>query len=246
VKRKERHELKQNELLIMLQQLATWSAENRRFLRSGLVIGVLAAAVAAGLYIYQHGRAQAAEALLAEGMRKYHGTIRENTIVAAAEEGTMFDSVDERYRAALETFQSVAQQYGGLGQAREARYYAALCQVGLGAIDDAQALLEEVVRKRGDLLYSLASQTLATVKSQKGDYSGAADIYRAMVDDPQDPLPKDQLLFSMAQQLEKGERLEEARQAYQRFLDEYPQSLLRAEAEQRSELLELQLNPPSA
>ncbi|MGH9462477.1 MAG: tetratricopeptide repeat protein [Vicinamibacteria bacterium] len=246
MKRKERHELKQNELLIMLEQLATWSAENRRFLKSGLVVGVLAAAAGAGLYIYQHGRSQAAEALLAEGMRKYHGVIRENTIVAAAEEGTMFDSVEERYRAALETFQSVAQQYGSLAQAREARYYAALCQVGLGAIDDAQALLEEVVRKRGDLLYSVASQTLATVKSQKGDYTGAADIYRAMVDDPQDPLPKDQLLFSMAQQLEKGDRLEEARQAYQRFLDEYPQSLLRAEAEQRSELLELRLNPPSA
>jgi len=246
VRRKERHELKRNELLIMLEQLATWSSQNRQFLKYGLVIGILVAAAAGGLYIYQHGRSQAADAQLAEAMSKYHGVIRESTIVAAPEEGTMFDSVEERYRAALESFQSVAQQYGSLVQAREARYYAALCQVGLGEIDDAQALLEEVVRKRGDLLYSLASQTLATVKSQKGDYTGAADIYRAMIDDPQDPLPKDQLLFAMAQQLEKGDRLEEAHQAYQRFLNEYPQSLLRAEAEQRSELLELRLNPSSA
>jgi tetratricopeptide (TPR) repeat protein len=211
-----------------------------------LVVGVIVAAAAAGLYIYQHGRSQAADALLAEAMSKYHGVIRQNTIVAAAEEGTMFDSAEERYRAALESFESVARQYESLPQGREARYYAALCQVGLGAMDDAQASLEEVVRKRGDLLYSLASQTLATVKSQKGDYSGAADIYRAMVDDPQDPLPKDQLLFSMAQQLEKGDRLEEARQAYQRFLDEYPRSLLRTEAQQRSELLELRMNPSPA
>jgi tetratricopeptide (TPR) repeat protein len=246
VRRKERHELKQNELLVMFEQLAAWSSENQQFLKTGLLIAVVVAAVVGGVYVYQHGRSQAADALLDEAMSKYHGVIRENTIVAAPDEGTTFDSVQDRYRAALESFQSVITQYGSMAQAREARYYAALCQVGLGQLDDAQALLEDVVRKRGDLLYSLASQTLATVKSEKGDHDGAAEIYQAMVDDPQDPLPKDQLLFAMARQLEKADRLEEAHQTYQRFLEEYPRSALRTEAEQRSGLLELKLNPSPA
>ena len=230
----------------MLDRFFTWSSENSRTLKTGLVVAVIAAAVMGGAYVYQHGRGQAANALLANAMSKYHGVVQENTIVAAAQEGTTFGSVEERYRAALEAFQGVTQQYGSLSQGREARYYSALCQAGLGEIEDAEALLEEVVRERGDLLYSLASQTLATVKSQKSDYAGSAEIYRALVDDPQDPLPKDQLLFALAQQLEKDERLEEARQTYQRFLEEFPQSVLRSEAEQRSQLLELRLSPSSA
>ena len=246
MRRKERHELKQNELLVLFEDVAAWSSQNQQLLKSTVVVAILAAAVLGGLYVYQHGRAQEASARLDAAMKKYHGVIRESSIVAAPEEGTMFDSVEDRYQASLEAFQGVAQDYGNMEQGREASYYAALCQMGLGQVDDAQALLEEVVRKRGDLLYSLASQTLATVKSQKGDHSGAAEIYRAMVDDPQDPLPKDQLLFAMAQQLEAGDRLEEAFQAYERFLNEYPRSMLRSEAEQRSEILELRLNSSPA
>ncbi len=246
MKRKERHELKQNELLVTLNRLVTWSSQNSQVLKTGLVVALIVGAAMGGIYHYQHGRGQAADALLSDAMNKYHGVIRENTIVAALQEGTTFESAEERYRAALEGFRGITQQYDSLPQGREARYYSALCQVGLGEIEDAEALLEEVVRKRGDLLYSLASQTLATVKSQKGDYAGAAELYRALLGDPQDPLPKDQLLFAMAQQLEMDGRLEEARQAYQRFLAEHPQSLLRTEAEQRSELLELRLSSSPA
>lgn len=246
MRRKVRHELKQNELLVMLDQVLTWSSKNSQTLKTGLVVMVIGAAAMGGAYVYQHGRGQAADALLVDAMSKYHGVIQENTIVAAPQEGTTFESVEERYRAALEAFQRVTQRYGSLPQGREAHYYSALCQVGLGEIEDAEALLEEVVRERGDLLYSLASQALATVKSQKSDYAGSAEIYRALVDDPQDPLPKDQLLFALAQELEKDDRLEEARQTYQRFLEEFPQSVLRTEAEQRSQLLELRLSPSSA
>lgn len=246
MKRKERHELKQNELLEMLDQLALWSSKNTQALKTGFIVVLVAAAALGGLYFYQSGRTASADALLADAMNRYHGVIRESTIVAAPEEGTMFDSAEDRYRGALEAFQLVTREYGNMPQARQARYYSALCQAGLGEMDDAEALLEEVVRERGDLLYSLASQTLATVKSQKGDFAGAAEIYRSLVDDPEDPLPKDQLLFALASQLEKDNRLEEAHQVYERFLNEYPTSLLRSEAQQRSELLELRLQQSSA
>lgn len=246
MKRKERHELKQNELLELLDQFAVWSSKNTQVLKSGLILALVAAVTLGGVYLYRTNRTEAATALLADAMSKYHGVIRESTIVAAPDEGTMFDSEEDRYRGALEAFELVTQQYGNSPQAREARYYSALCQVGLGEIEDAEALLEEVVRERGDLLYSLASQTLATVKSQRGDFAGAAEIYRALVDDPRDPLPKDQLLFALAGQLEKDNRLEEAHQAYQRFLKEYPSSVLRTEAEMRSELLELRMEESPA
>ena len=45
----------------------------------------------------------------------------------------------------------------------------------------------------------------------------------------------------MGEQLEADGKLQEARQVYIRFLEEYPTSLLRNQAEHRSELLEFQL-----
>ena len=70
--------------------------------------------------------------------------------------------------------------------------------------------------------------------------------FRVLVDDAKGPLPKDQLLFRMAEELEADGKLQEARQTYVRFLDEFPTSSLRNEVEQRSELLELRLEASPA
>ena len=246
MRRKERHELKQNELLMLLDSLAIWASSNGRTLRTGSLLAVLGAVVVGGVHVYQRGRQQEAETLLAEGMAVYHGVVRENTVISGPDDGPTFESAEARYGSAVEAFQKVESQFGSLPQGREARYYLALSKAGLGEVEQAQALLEDVIRKRGDLLYYLASQTLATVKAERGDHAGAAELYRALLDDPQVPLPKDQLLFSMAQQLEEDGKLEEARQAYLRFLEEYPQSSLRSQAEQRSELLEYRLSASPA
>ena len=74
-----------------------------------------------------------------------------------------------------------------------------------------------------------------------GDLEGAAEIYRLLVDDPNTPLPKDQLLFNLANVKEQAGSLEEAQLNYQRVLDEFPDSFLRSEVEQRNELIEYRL-----
>jgi tetratricopeptide (TPR) repeat protein len=241
LKRAERHHLKQNELLDSLGRFVTWSSENRQSLVTGGVAVVIAAVVVGGIYVYQHDRSQSADTALSEALEVYHGVVRQDSIISSPDAGPTFNSNEERLRAALEALEKVSTEYGSIRQGREARYYMALSKAGLEELEDAQALLEDVVGKRGDLLYYLASQTLATVRAQRGDHAAAAELYRTLVDDPKGPLPKDQLLFNMAEQLERDGKLEEARQAYQRFLEEYPQSLLRREAEQRSEVLELKL-----
>ena len=240
MKRKERHHLKQNELLVSLGRFADWTAKNRHSLTTGGIAVLVAAAVVGGIYVYRHGRDQAADTALSEALEVYHGVVRQDSIISGPA-GPTFGSHEERYVKALEALEEVEQEYSSIKQGREARYYMALSKAGLGELEEAEALLEDVVDTRGDLLYYLASQTLATVKGDRGDHAAAAELYRTLVDDAKGPLPKDQLLFRMAEQLEADGKLQEARQVYMRFLEEYPTSLLRSQAEQRSELLEVRL-----
>ncbi len=241
MKRKERHHLKQNELLVSLGRFAGWTAENRHSLTTGGIAVLVAAVIVGGIYVYRHGRDQAADTALSEALEVYHGVVRQDSIISGPDAGPTFGSHEERYVTALEALEEVEQEYSGIKQGREARYYMALSKAGLGELEEAEALLEDVVDKRGDLLYYLASQALATVKADRGDHAAAVELYRTLVDDAKGPLPKDQLLFRMAEQLEADGKLQEARQVYIRFLEEYPTSLLRSQAEQRSELLEFRL-----
>ena len=241
MKRKERHHLKQNELLVRLERFVGWTTENRHSLTTGGIAVLVAAVVVGGIQYYRHVQDKAAGTALSEALEVYHGVVRQDSIISGPDAGPTFGSREERYVAALEALAEVEQEYAGIKQGREARYYMALSKAGLGELEEAETLLEDVVNKRGELLYYLASQTLATVKADRGDHAAAVELYRTLVDDAKGPLPKDQLLFRMGEQLEADGKLQEARQVYIRFLEEYPTSLLRNQAEQRSELLEFQL-----
>ena len=241
MKRTERHHLKQNALLHTLERFMGWTAENRHSLMTGGIAVVVAATIVGGIYVYRHGRDQAADTALSGALEIYHAVVREDSIISGPAAGPTFNSQEERYVAALEALEEVEQNYSGIKQGRAARYYMALSKAGLGELEEAESLLGRVVDKRGDLLYYLASQTLATVKGDRGDHAAAAEMYRALVDDAKGPLPKDQLLFRMAEQLEADGKLQEARQAYRQFLEDYPTSPLRTRAQEKNELLEFRL-----
>ncbi|MFQ5789385.1 MAG: tol-pal system YbgF family protein, partial [Acidobacteriota bacterium] len=112
---------------------------------------------------------------------------------------------------------------------------------GLTRHENAESLLEKARGGRRDLLHYLASQALAHVKAEKGDFEGAAELYRGLIGDPKNPFPKDCLLFGLAQAQEQAGHLEEAQRSYHRFLNEYSDSQLRGQVQQRSDLLELRL-----
>jgi tetratricopeptide (TPR) repeat protein len=134
--------------------------------------------------------------------------------------------------------EKVARDFPGQKQGRRARYYAALCQWGLGRLEDAERNLEEVVKKRGDLQYYLAQAALAAVKEQRGDAAAAIELYRVLIEDANNPMPKDELLLRLAQTRERAGKLEEAGRDYERLLEEYPDSALRSEADSRRQLLD--------
>ncbi len=241
MKRSHRHELKQNEFLVWLDKATLWISENQRHLMAAAGAVMAAVVLLAGISYFTSSRQQAAQELMDEALQIYHARIQESSVVKSAE-GPEFENVEERYRASLPALEKVIEKYSSSDQGRQARYYAALCHMGLDEPEKAEGLLDDVMGGRSrDILHYLASQVLAVAKTERGDYEAAVEIYRLMVEDAENPLPKDQILFKMARVNEQAGDLEEANRNYQRLLEEFPDSQLAVEVRQRNDLIEYRL-----
>ena len=233
VKRTERHHLKENELLTGIGQVMAWGSENSKNLVNALIVVVGASLLLGGLYVYRSNQAADSQVLLADALELFHAKVEE-TPSDPLGLAPSFVSNQERYEAALESFQSVATEFAGYDAGRQALYYSALCYAGLDDFDSAATALSQVREGDRDLVYYLASNALAAVRVSQEDYAAAADIYRALVEDADTPLPKDHLLFELAKSEEQAGNLDQAKQYYQRVLAEFPDSQLRGDATARS------------
>jgi tetratricopeptide (TPR) repeat protein len=237
VKRTERHHLKQDELVHSLEQASDWFQRHRTNVFNALLVALGAALLLGGIYVYRTRKAEEARALLTEALEQYHGEV--GSAEGGASTGPRFASVEERYRTSLEAFEKVASGFSSYDAGRQARYYAGLCQAGLKDFEAAKRSLQELRSRNKNLLYYLASKALASVETEQGNHSAAAEIYRPLVDDAANPLPRDYLLFELAKAEERAGNLEQARQYYDRMVAEHPESQLRGDAVTRSELLGL-------
>jgi tetratricopeptide (TPR) repeat protein len=240
LKRAQRHHLKQDELVHWIDRTINWGMENRRNIVNATLVVVGATLLLGGLYIYRSRQAATAQALLTAALEQYHGVVVTATGAAPpANNVPTFESVEARYQASVEAFTTVAQDFGTYAAGRQARYYVGLCRNGLSEFDAAHAEFEAVRTGDRDLLYYLATRALASVKLERDDASGAAELYRTLIDDAQTPLPRDLLLFDLAKTEEGAGNTEKAKQYYERILAEHPDSQLRGDAMTRSESLAL-------
>ncbi len=239
MKRAERHHLKQDELLTSLDHSAVWLGAHRKTLVVGGVAVLAALVLGFGAKLYFDTGDRKAEAAFALALNAYHGHVGAGTgeTAGGADVHPRFSTGQERQLAALEAMEKVARDFPRRKQGRQARYYAGLCQWGLSRLQDAERNLQEVVRGPRDLQYYLAAEALAGVKSQKGDAAEAIELLRKLVEDSKNPLPKDHLLFRLAEARQKAGQIEEASRDFQRLLDEYPDSPLRSEADSRRQEL---------
>lgn len=238
MKRSERHHLKQDELVDWLERTTDWIVTNQKSVVNVVLVVVGASLLLGGLYVYRARQAQEAKILLGNALDEFHGTVGSETAVTPGLPS--FATEEEKYRTALASFEAVASEYGSYDEGRQARYYAGLCHASLGDYEAARDALAEVRSGEHDLLYYLASRALASVRESLGDYPGAAEIYAALVDDADNPLPKDQLLFELAKAEEHAGNDEQALQVYERMLAEHPDSQLRGDAMTRKDALAYQ------
>jgi tetratricopeptide (TPR) repeat protein len=231
MKRELKKQIKQDEFVSWLDHTLTWlRAHEREAKMTGAI--VLAVAVGwLGLSTWTKARARAAEEDLAAALKTFH-----------AEPGgqvKVFATAAERNRQAAQELAEVHRRYGSQPAGRRARYYEGLSRLELGQFDEAQKALSEVAAVRDDeeLAPALARLQLAELEQRRGRTDEAVKLYQQMADDASLTLPRDHVLMALSSTLENARRLPEAREAYRRLADEFPDSVYASEARRRADYL---------
>lgn len=131
-------------------------------------------------------------------------------------------------------FQEVIDRFGRTDQADVARLYLARIWMERGETENArEALLGLTNSHKGDALGEMATLNLIALRVASGQGEQVASELQAMVAGVDDRLPKDVALYELANLYEKEQRLDEARESFQRLVDEFPESPYRFPASQR-------------
>src|SRR5262245_42421519 len=238
MKRELKRQIKQDEFVSWLDHTIGWLRTHER---EAKVTGAIVLALAVGwlgLSTWNRSRTRAAEEELTAALRTYHAPLAGQPGVEPGSQKT-FATAAERYRQAAQELAEVHRKYTSLPAGQRARYYEGLCRMELGQYDEAQKALTEVAAVRDDkaLAPSLAQLQMADLEMRRGKVEEALKLYRQMVDDASFTLPRDHVLMTLSNTLEQAHRLPEARAAYRRLADEYPDSVYASEARRKADYL---------
>lgn len=241
MKTSERHRLKSNELAHSVVVTRDAIVERQRSIIAGLiVVAVIVVGLAAYFGIQSRSQNQAG-ALLAEAM-----TVKTSPVNTPPVPGTVtpppqpgaFASEAARAEAAIPKFLAAAQAYPNSKQGLLARLQAAALQAEVGKLADAEKEYLELTKLDPSGLYGrMGKMGLAEVHARSGNFDQAIATYKALVDTPEPDLPLDGVLMQLARTYAAAGKTVEAKQAFTRVADEFPQSTQAAEARRQADAL---------
>lgn len=240
MKKELKKQIKQDELISGVEHMASWAQAHPRELRAGVVAVLVLGGAAFGIITFIKNRARAAEDAFASALETFEApVVAELPPDAPKPSGVVYATPEEKFRKAAAAFDGVERAYPSLAVAQRARYYGALARIEIGDKAGAEKALNEVAATKGGigLEPALARLALAGLERRSGALDKAVDSYKKLAEDASFPLPRDHALMDLASTLEQARRLEEARAAYRRLTDEFPESVYAPDARRRAEFL---------
>ncbi len=232
-----RNELKHDEVQDALQEARGFLTRAEVMKPALAVIGLFV--VLAGLYYGQKFRAASAESAFARATEVYHAQVG-TPLPGAPSGGPTFATAAEKFQKARTMFDEVASSYSSMPAGRRARYYSALCLIELGQLKEAETALKAIaaLRDPGAIEPAMARLRVGEILLQQpGRGKDAADYYKSLIADDASGLPRDRLLFGLAESLESAGEKIEARRAYTDLMNRHPQSPYAQDARQRLDAL---------
>ncbi len=246
MKRKERHQLKGNELAEMIVAARTGFEANQSRLALILLIVVVAAAVVGGVTVWRRNTDARAEQLLADAMVAFNARVvpvsanptQPGEVPAAASIGATgsFSTLTAKLNAALPKLKTAADGYPDSDAGITARYHYASSLAAVGRHDEAVRAFDEVARRAGpDSLYGgMALFGKADAQARAGQLDAAIATWKELASSSDEALPKDAILMELGKAYQAAGKTEEARKTLTQLVDEHPTSPYSAEA--RAEL----------
>lgn len=235
----ERQHLKRNEFAIRVARITEILATYRdRVILGAVIVAVLVVAGAA--YSWWRGNtAEKAGAMLGVAMTIYEAPIvPAPTVPGATQQVGTYPSQVARDEAALTAFQQIIDAYPSTTAGIAARYHHAASLMALGRFADAERGFQAASDAAGSTVFGpMAKMGLAEVFVASGQFDKGVQIFEALAADRDGMLPVDGVLMQLARAYEKAGKAAEARTAYKRVVDEFPDSLYVPQA--RTELVKL-------
>ena len=238
MKAQQRHQLKQNDFAATVTRISNVVAENRdRVLMAGVALIVIIVIGGGYLFWRKHTNDQAS-GLLGAAMAIQEAPIAPaSTLPGAGQTPGTYPTDKARQEAALAAFQQVATSFPSTDSGIAARYQAAATLLTLGRLGEAEQAFQDVA-SRGSSLYSqMARLGVAETLVAEGQYDKAIKAYTDLSADRDGPLPVDGILMQLARACMKAGKPQDARAAFKRVVDEFPESNFVTEARQKLALL---------
>lgn len=233
MKSQERHHLKENEFARTAARVATAVSENRGRAIYGSIAIVAVAAVVGGYFWWTSRTANRAGALLGEAMSIAQApVVPPPTVPGAKQSPGTFPTEQARREAALQAFQRVASEYGSTQAGVGARYQLAATLLTMGRGAEAEKAFREVADAGSNIYSAPARLGVAEALIAQSKYDDAIKTLTELSADRNGPLPVDGVLMQLARTCERAGKTQEARAAYKRIVDEFPESGYVPEARQ--------------
>jgi hypothetical protein len=235
-----RKEIKQeDEFTTAMGRSVEYAESHTRMLVLAVGGVILAAALLGGLYWFLQNRATEANEALGKAIRVYRAPIVATGARPDDPQEPSFANEAVRQASAKKLLQEVKSRYGMSDAADVADLFLAGLAAREGRLDEARKRWGDFVEEHGkSLLGEQARLNLIHLDRQQGKGEELIGRLQTMLDADEVELPKDVILFELGQTYEQLQRPSEAATAYQRLLDEYPQSAYGQEARQKATSLD--------
>ena len=222
-----KHDIREDEVQSFLITAVEKVMEKPKFY-VGILVGFLVVGVSvSGIFAYLESSADKSSMELAEAMRVYGAPVDADDPNPEDPVTPVFASDEQRMEKAKEKLSAV----GGGAPGELAKLYEADMAVESGDTATAREIWESFLSSHSDHVMALSVRlNLLALDRAEGKAEDVAAELQAELDSIEKDLPEDVLLFELAQTRDALGQSEEARELYQRLVDEYPQSPYSAEA----------------
>ncbi|HEX6865236.1 MAG TPA: tetratricopeptide repeat protein [Thermoanaerobaculia bacterium] len=234
-----RKEIKRDELATALGRSVDYAESHVRTILYAVGGVLLLLAIGVGVYFFLGARAKKANEALSYALRVDQAPIQAAGAKPDDKSEPSFATEAARDAKSKELFTALHDDFGGTEAGDVAALYLAQMAADEGQLDRARELWNEFVDDHGDhALAGEARLNLFALDRKQGKGEELVTRLRGLLEESEPPLPKDVLLHEMAVTQEQLGRPQEAVQAYQQIVDDYPQSPYRQDAQQKLSALD--------
>jgi tetratricopeptide (TPR) repeat protein len=212
-----RHELKeQDEITSSLQRVTeTVYARKKQLVIAGVAIVVLIVVVSVWR-VYAANRNAAAQTQLSHAINAFNDP--------------NIKSDKERFDKTLSEAQKTRDSYGSSPAGAIAQYYMGLSYEGLGDTAKADENLQQVIQHGDESVAGVARFALAGIYKKHGDAAKAEELYKQLYE--KGGYSRSAAAYELAKLNEANNKMDEAKNYYQKIVSEFPDSPFRQDAEQ--------------